>query len=69
MIQYAAPRRFFPQRLRILDARFRGHDGREVGRVGLGYFIAEKRFSNEFACMIGAEPATTALAGAAGAAA
>ena len=30
------------------------------------YFTAEKRFSNEFACMIGAEPATTGLAGAAG---
>jgi hypothetical protein len=24
------------------------------------YFTAEKRFSNEFACMIGAEPATCA---------
>jgi len=27
MIQYAALSRFYPERLGILDARFRGHDG------------------------------------------
>jgi hypothetical protein len=40
-------------------------DDAELRKRERAYFTAEKRFSNEFACMIGAEPATTALAGAA----